>query len=669
MATEVEKLVIAIESVGLKESQRELTRLKRAAKNAEGATEGLGNTTKKLPPVFKGFRGATSALTNTTGQLSVQIQDVAVQLESGTDAVRVFAQQGPQIAAIFGPSGAAFGAILAVGALIGGPFIRQIFAANDAISESQKKLKEFSGDLSDLSDAAKRSQIVNLTNEFIQTQKTLTSLKAEFEDAKQRLEDLTDGSTGLLEATKEIVKGNVSLEEAQKDAGEAVTRTALAVENEQKKAQKLQTQLEVLTGKRAEETKEVLEKRENLVALVNAIDDEFNAIGKTAIELKVLEAARNNAGKSLQEQIRRQLEAIEADEARVRSLEEQARALEQATDALARFIERQEEIANQKDMSITMQLLTQATNLATKAGKQLTEEEFNRIVVAGQRLQQIEDEKQLTKDLNELDKLAKREQIERERALAQEQSRNQSRIKAEEAGREAEAAETRKALREAENEARNLGLLDAEQSEAESLARRLELAKRFSNDFRLSEKQRLEVQKNAERQKNEFIVKNTSDALNALGQINSTAFKAAKAYNIGQAIMSTYTGAAEALKLPFPINLAAAGAVIATGLAQVQTIRSQTFSGRALGGQVRGGESYVVGERGPEVLTMGSSGRITPNDKISSAQQVVNKVANINFNISTVDARGFDSLLQSRRGQIVTIVNQAMNDRGTRGVI
>ena len=76
----------------------------------------------------------------------------------------------------------------------------------------------------------------------------------------------------------------------------------------------------------------------------------------------------------------------------------------------------------------------------------------------------------------------------------------------------------------------------------------------------------------------------------------------------------------------------------------------------------------MVGERGPEVLTMGSSGRITPNDKISSAQQVVNKVANINFNISTVDARGFDSLLQSRRGQIVTIVNQAMNDRGTRGV-
>ena len=89
-----------------------------------------------------------------------------------------------------------------------------------------------------------------------------------------------------------------------------------------------------------------------------------------------------------------------------------------------------------------------------------------------------------------------------------------------------------------------------------------------------------------------------------------------------------------------------------------------------MGGQVRGGESYVVGERGPEILSMGAgqSGNIIPNNRIQAPNQVTNRVANINFNISTVDARGFDSLLQSRRGQIVTIVNQAMNDRGTRGV-
>lgn len=669
MATEVEKLVIAIESVGLTESQRELTKLKRAAKSAEGATEGLGNTTKKIPPVFKGLRGASSALTNTTGQLSVQIQDVAVQLESGTDAVRVFAQQGPQIAAIFGPSGAAFGAILAVGALIGGPFIRQIFAANDAIDKTRKRLKEINEDIGDLSEAQQLGRLALLTQE-LRDQKTVVDASREsFESAKEESRKFSEGQGSLSTAIDQVTGGFLTFEEARQRANEAVLVAQATLEEEEQNFKNLVALGKSLTGQTEGLTKAQRENREEVAATLKQGSERLAMLGMSAIQQELFELRLKGATDQQIEARKVQLELIAADEARVQSLEDQIRAIDQAQEALGRFIERQEGIANQKDMSITMQLLTQATNLATKAGKELTEEEFNRIVVAGQRLQQIQDEKQLTKDLNELDKLTKKEQIERERALAQEQSRNQSRIRAEEAGREAEAAESRRAIREAENEARSLGLLDFEQSEAESLARRLELAKRFSNDFRLSEKQRLEVGKNAERQKNEFIVKNTGDALNALGQINSTAFKAAKAYNIGQAIMSTFTGASKALELPFPFNLAAAGAVIATGLAQVQTIRSQQFSGRALGGQVRGGESYVVGERGPEVLTMGSGGRITPNDKISSAQQVVNKTANVTFQISTVDAKGFDSLLQSRRGQIVTIVNQAMNDRGTRGVI
>jgi len=89
---------------------------------------------------------------------------------------------------------------------------------------------------------------------------------------------------------------------------------------------------------------------------------------------------------------------------------------------------------------------------------------------------------------------------------------------------------------------------------------------------------------------------------------------------------------------------------------------SETVSGKV---QVRAGESYVVGERGPEILTMGSTGRITPNDKIQTSQtEVGNRNVNVSFNISTVDAAGFDTLLQSRRGQIIGIINTAMNERG-----
>lgn len=235
---------------------------------------------------------------------------------------------------------------------------------------------------------------------------------------------------------------------------------------------------------------------------------------------------------------------------------------------------------------------------------------------------------------------------------------------------EEQRTEKMKQAQAAQKELVQMGLLDAERDEIDSLMRREQKLEEFRAKDLISERQYAEAKKNIEREQRDFAIKSAGDALNALGQTNEQAFKIAKAYNIGQAIMNTYTGATKALaELPPPLNFIVAAATVANGLAQVQQIRSQQFQGRALGGQVRSGESYVVGERGPEVLTMGSGGRITPNDKLGGQQQVVNKVANVNFQITTVDARGFDSLLQSRRGQIINMVNTAMNDKGRRGVV
>jgi len=43
--------------------------------------------------------------------------------------------------------------------------------------------------------------------------------------------------------------------------------------------------------------------------------------------------------------------------------------------------------------------------------------------------------------------------------------------------------------------------------------------------------------------------------------------------------------------------------------------------------------------------------------------------ATVNFNISTVDAAGFDQLLASRKGLITSIINKAMNNQGKMGVV
>ena len=45
------------------------------------------------------------------------------------------------------------------------------------------------------------------------------------------------------------------------------------------------------------------------------------------------------------------------------------------------------------------------------------------------------------------------------------------------------------------------------------------------------------------------------------------------------------------------------------------------------------------------------------------------KNVTVNFNINTVDARGFNELLVNSRGVIVNLINSAMNEKGRMAVI
>lgn len=176
---------------------------------------------------------------------------------------------------------------------------------------------------------------------------------------------------------------------------------------------------------------------------------------------------------------------------------------------------------------------------------------------------------------------------------------------------------------------------------------------------------RIEFEKKSEAEKAQWAIAQGAEVFNQLGTYNKRAFEAAKALNIANAIMNTYTGATKALATyPPPFNYIAAAAVVAAGLAQVAAIRSQSYSGRALGGPVAGQQSYIVGERGPELFTPNTAGRITRNQDLQGGQPV-----NINFNIQANDAQGFDDLLLQRKGLITQLVSDAITDRGQRSIV
>ena len=94
------------------------------------------------------------------------------------------------------------------------------------------------------------------------------------------------------------------------------------------------------------------------------------------------------------------------------------------------------------------------------------------------------------------------------------------------------------------------------------------------------------------------------------------------------------------------------------------------FSGFTSGQMFEGGGFTGHGSR-----TGGVDGRggfpaiLHPNETVIDHTKGQGMGATVNFNITTVDAASFDSLLASRKGLITQIINNAMNTKGKMGVV
>lgn len=76
-----------------------------------------------------------------------QLQDVAVQAQMGTDSLRIFSQQGPQILSVFGPAGVLLGVVAAAGGAIATSFLgassetATLADATDRLGEAMRGLE------------------------------------------------------------------------------------------------------------------------------------------------------------------------------------------------------------------------------------------------------------------------------------------------------------------------------------------------------------------------------------------------------------------------------------------------------------------------------------------------------------------------------------------------
>ena len=83
---------------------------------------------------------------------------------------------------------------------------------------------------------------------------------------------------------------------------------------------------------------------------------------------------------------------------------------------------------------------------------------------------------------------------------------------------------------------------------------------------------------------------------------------------------------------------------------------------RASGGAVKGGQTYMVGERGAELFTPGASGTITPNHELGGGGQVVN--VTYAPQVNALDPRTAATVIAQNAPTIVGVIRQAFNRNG-----
>ena len=185
--------------------------------------------------------------------------------------------------------------------------------------------------------------------------------------------------------------------------------------------------------------------------------------------------------------------------------------------------------------------------------------------------------------------------------------------------------------------------------------------KAFEHQRKMNEMTRLylikqsAIQKIAKMKDIEDLKEEGKDTLKVLSGSFKAAFALNKAFALKDAIVSTYLAVSKALaSAPFPINLGLGALALANGMVQVQAIRSTQF--REKGGPMSAGSPYIVGERGPELIVPNQAANVIPNDQLGGG--------NFTINISANDTAGFDQLLMKRRGTIMGLINQSLNERG-----
>ena len=650
--TELATLVVQVDTTKaeqeLKDFGNQAERTGNQAEKTALKTKGIGQSAKSNVAPMRNMNYMAR-------NVSYQLQDVAVQASMGTDSLRILSQQGPQLLSVFGTSGAIAGVVVGVGAAVAGMLAPALMSGKDAT-------EQLTGALESADDILQKSgiSVTGLTQKYKDLYKenkdlaeltlatSLYKIRESAKDAADEVVKLTEGMRTFVDNVplfQELMGDDAALEAAfrLKEYAETLGLTAEEVTGLSNRIDELD-----LSDKGSIET---------FTLYLNSLRDATSENSKEFVGLvnKLLPIISTN------------LEAIDSADGLTRALNGEEigvnKLVTSLMDEYAQLVLNREELLR---LQFTRREITQATYDQANATLTLITAEEARQEQAKVAAKEKEDQlKTLTRLESETDKVIETAQ-KRQDSFNEKQERSETRA-AEASARTVEQYQARLnaiTMTKDELDEYNISQLRVSDADRETIKNMQDQIS--ANDELLASKQ---TTHQALLSFSDNLLLNESKNAQAAGRIAANLYDDEKRENAGKIITRTYTAAAGAMeslsRIPI-IGPALGAAAAATIIAAGYSFAAKSLAGRALGGQVRQGESYVVGERGPEVLTMGGSrGFVTPNDKLRS--KTVNNqgnVANVTFNINANDTQGFDDLLNKRRGQIVSIINQALNNNG-----
>lgn len=659
-------LIVRVKTEGAEQSAKQLDALTQSSTKADTAVTKTGAAAEKAAPKMSGF--GTKAQ-----QAGYQIQDFVVQVQSGTSIFVAFGQQASQLAGSLGPGGAVLGAVIALGAAVGGVLYKSMGNAKLSAEELEASAKQLDAVLQ------KNAQgVYELSDGFITLANnvaTASQAQAKFYEAQTATVTQTQGAieaaAGLVDGLESWYRISATTADSMIDLGQTTVTVSDYVNNLAEKFGLTYGEARSLVPLLADVQKNATP--ENIRALGDATGRLVDKYGSTNAELvkfngglfenigKLAEAKAqadalagsqgglagsiNSTTQRLKEQTDQIIRNVQignmADKDRIKA---QAQAdkdafakREQVTaEQIAAYNAARDEEARQDIQRIVDTENKKAEAEATAASKRAAAETRRAENLAAQQKQQAQTfldtlARQNSDELAAIDeverqKLAKLQEFQTQGAISTQQAedaKTQIMVAAEDA-RQEELAKRRRDTQQKQFEKEQIlaevASLNASELELVEIQeqQKASILQRYRDEGILSEEEYqgalVEIAAEANKRRRDayasVLGQTTDDLKTALGEGN----KLYKAFAVANAVMQTYQSATAAYQSAAAIpvvGFALAPIAAAAAVAAGLANVARIKSAREQGGLLSAGQMSTIAERGqPEVIMPASASRV-----------------------------------------------------------